>query len=44
LGNLSSRENFDENLQKAMETWEMGKQLSLYAELEDKVPKNLSKL
>jgi hypothetical protein len=44
LDNLSSRENSDEDLQEARKTWEMGKQLDLYTELENKVHKSLSKL
>jgi hypothetical protein len=34
----------DDDLQEARKTWEMSKQLGLYAELEDKVLQNLSKL
>jgi hypothetical protein len=42
LDNLSSRENSDEDLQEARKTWEMGKQLDLYTELENKVHQSLS--
>jgi hypothetical protein len=44
LDNLSSRENSEEDLQEARKTREMSKQLGPYAELEDKVLQNLSKL
>jgi hypothetical protein len=38
------RKMSDDDLQEARKTWEMSKQLGLYAKLEDKVLQNLSKL
>jgi hypothetical protein len=47
LTNLNYRDNSDDSeddVQEAVKTLEIGKQLGLYAELEDKVLKNITKL
>lgn len=43
MGNFSSDDDSDVDLQEARRTWELGKQLGLYAEIEE-VIKNLSNL
>jgi hypothetical protein len=47
LTNLNYQDNSDDSeddVQEAVKTLEIGKQLGLYAELEDKILKNITKL
>jgi hypothetical protein len=42
--NLSAEDSFDDDLEEARKTLEIGKQLGLYKEIEDKTIQNITKL